>query len=674
MDTGILPPPGDIKLNQLGFYPNAVKTAIGVTNTAGPFYVLSEDLEDTVYTGALGASASFAMTGETVRKADFTSFTSVGTFYLNIPGIGNSHPFEIKADVHHDVAKAGIKAFYYQRASTALLPAHAGIWARAQGHPDNSVYVHNSASNAYRPTNTIISCPRGWYDAGDYNKYMVNSGVSTFMILSMYEQYPAYFDTLDLNIPESGNALPDVLDEALWQIRWILTMQDPYDGGVYSKLTSPNFDGNVMPASSTQARYVVKKSTAATLDFAAVMAQAARIAKVYESELPGLADSCINASVKAWRWARKNPSVLYVQSQLTSPVINTGEYGDNIVTDEFQWAAMELYATTKVDSFYTLAGPLVNIDPPSWPNVRALGYFSLAHLRKALTPIADTASIKILIVNQANYLRGRAAICPYGTSMYESWVFNWGSNGTAATHGVVLMNAFNITKDSSYLKVALANMDYLMGRNGVNYSFVTGFGEVSPMDIHHRVSVADGVTAPVPGLLAGGPNTDAQSDCGASTYPSTFRGKSYRDAYCSYSTNEIAINWNAPFAFLSNAIEAIESGGTSEKLMYPQVLPTNIVVISDTLFLSTQLQQEIYTSDLSVFPNPAKDKLTVEFTNKDLASVVITDVRGSKIVEREIKNAGAQSELFDFTGMNKGLYYLILKSGTRTEARKIIVE
>lgn len=673
-DTGILPPPGDIKLNQLGFYPNAPKFAVAVTSSAGPFYVLSEDLQDTVFTGTLGASASFALTGETVRKADFTNFNATGKYYLNVPGLGNSHLFEIKPNVHHAVSKAGIKGFYYQRASTALLSAHAGPWARPKGHADNNVMVHNSAANPYnRPAGTIISSPGGWYDAGDYNKYIINAGVTTFMLMSMYEHYPSYFDTLDLNIPESGNSIPDVLDEILWEIRWILTMQDPFDGGVYSKLTTANFGGTVMPASNTAQRYVVKKTTASALDFSATLAQAARIFKLYEAQLPGLADSCINASVKAWKWARRNPNQQYVQSLLTDPEINTGEYGDSNFSDELQWAAMELYGTTRIDSFYTLAGALASsINPPGWQDVRSLGYMSLSHLRKSLGSIADTTGLKSKLTGQASYLRGQAASNPYGTSMNQNWNFSWGGNSQAATHGVVLLQAFDLTKDSSYFKAAIADLDYLMGRNGVNYSFVTGYGSVSPMYIHHRISSADGVADPIPGLLVGGPHTDALNDCGSSAYPSTLKGKAYLDAQCSYSTNEIAINWNAPFAYLSNIIEAIESGASVEHLNYQVVLPTNIALVSETLTSVSENSQP--ETGLFVYPNPARDKLVVEYTSAGNAIITLTDVRGTKVIERESAKTGEQSEQLELSGLNKGLYYLILKSGNKTEARKVMIE
>src|SRR4029079_7283059 len=156
------------------------------------------------------------------------------------------------------------------------------------------------------------------------------------------EQYPAYASELRTNIPESGNPLPDVVDEALFNVRWMLTMQDPGDGGVYHKLTNAEFDGFIEPRAAAAPRYVVQKSTAATLDFAAVMAQASRVVRRYPRQLPGLADSLSSAALAAWRWARQHPDSLYDQGRLnaaTTPKIQTGAYGDRRVSDEFRWAA-----------------------------------------------------------------------------------------------------------------------------------------------------------------------------------------------------------------------------------------------------------------------------------------------------------------------------------------------
>lgn len=144
--------------------------------------------------------------------------------------------------MHRPVARAALKAYYYQRMSTPLPEEYAGQWARPMGHPDDEVLVHPSAASEARPEGTTISAPRGWYDAGDFNKYVVNSGISTYTLLALYEHYPDVAAGLTSSIPESGNGVPDVLDEALWNLRWMLDMQAP-DGGVYHKLTQVDTDG-----------------------------------------------------------------------------------------------------------------------------------------------------------------------------------------------------------------------------------------------------------------------------------------------------------------------------------------------------------------------------------------------------------------------------------------------
>jgi len=175
-----------------------------------------------------------------------------------------------------------------------------------------------------------------------YNKYIVNSGISTYTLMALYEQYPKFFDTLKLNIPENTNTTPDLLDEVRWNLDWIIKMQDE-DGGVYHKLTNTNFDGSVMPADAKNARYVIMKTTAATLDFSAVMAVAYRVYKKYDKKF---ADECLAASIKAYQWAKKNPKIIFNQgamNQKFNPDINTGAYDDGDVSDEFQWAAIELF-------------------------------------------------------------------------------------------------------------------------------------------------------------------------------------------------------------------------------------------------------------------------------------------------------------------------------------------
>ena len=556
-----------IRLNQIGFYPSASKVAVVVGEVAGSeFYVKTQDQTKTVFTGQLSASKPGEFSNRPTRVADFSELKEPGSYVLDIPGVGHSYPFEIGKDVHKEVAAAAVKGYYYQRLSTDLPEAYAGKWARAAGNPDNEVLIHPSAATAQRPAGTKISAPRGWFDAGDYNKYIVNSGISMGTLFSAYEDFPEFYQTLELNIPESGNQVPDILDEALWNLRWMMAMQDPGDGGVYNKLTNAAFDGMVMPAEAKNPRYVVQKGTAAALDFAAVMAQASRVFRNYESELPGLADSALVAAENAWKWAQQHPNMEYDQNAMNKqfkPEVSTGAYGDKDYSDEFIWAASELYATTKQDKYYTAVNMLPDdkMPLPSWAQVRLLGYYTLARFSDDLTPVAqkDMPEIKKRLVSFADELMNGASERTYRTVMGKSEAdYIWGSSSVAANQGIALVKAYQLTNDRKYLQAALSNLDYLLGRNATGYSFLTGFGEKSVMNPHHRPSVADGIVEPVPGLLSGGTNARADKQDKCTTYQSTYPDEMFTDDNCSYASNEIAINWNAPFVYLTGAIEALQ--------------------------------------------------------------------------------------------------------------------
>lgn len=558
-------PSPDIRLNQIGFHPQAAKKAV-VVNMAGastiPFYILTSNLSDTLFAGELGPEKPWPQSGEQARLADFSACVKPGQYVFDVPGKGVSHPFRIDANVDLELTKGSIRAFYYQRASSQLTAPFAGKWARSAGHPDNRVRIHSSAASDQRPAETIISAAKGWYDAGDYNKYVVNSGISTYTLLALYKQHPVFFDSLKLNIPESGNVIPDLLDECLWNLRWMLAMQDPNDGGAYHKLTSPEFSGMVMPEADAGARFVVQKSVTATLDLAATAAYASRLFRGFNGPLPGFADSCLTVARKAWGWARANPTALYRQTELNklfTPAVNTGEYGDGNASDEFFWAGMELYLATKEDSFYVAAAPVslpASFGLPSWAGVSTLGLYSLADEAGGDYAKIDSAAVRKLLLTLATAIRDRTTVSPYGITMGNN-DFNWGSNSNAANQGMLMLQAYQATGEAGYLKAAGDALDYIMGRNATGFSFVTGYGVKTPMAPHHRPSTADGVLEPIPGMLVGGPNSGQQDKC---VYPSTLPAISYSDTECSYASNEIAINWNAPLAYLAGALEAIYSG------------------------------------------------------------------------------------------------------------------
>ncbi len=658
-----------IRLNQLGFYPEMPKVAVVIGATQDAFYVTTADGADTVVVGTLAMPYTWTFSNETGRKADFTALTTPGRYNVVVPGIGASYPFEVRARAFQPLAAASIKAFYYQRASTALSPTHAGRWARSAGHPDTQVRVHASAATAQRPEGTLISAPKGWYDAGDFNKYVVNSGISTATLLQLYEHFPAYFNAFALNIPESGNALPDLLDEVLWNLRWMLAMQDPGDGGVYHKLTTANFEGMVMPSQARQQRYVVQKSTAAALNFAAVMAQASRIFRAFPDALPGLADSTLDAAHAAWRWARRHPAVYYQQNTLNqqfSPAITTGEYGDGNVSDEFIWAATELYVTTKADSFLTPHNPfsVQRLDVPAWPNVTALGFYSLLHHADSLTAAANMLAIERELIERADALTNTYRTSPMGVGMGGSvGDFSWGSNSVAANQGMLLLQAYRLSEDPAYLHAALAGLDYILGRNGVGISFVTGYGARTPLNPHHRQSAADGVRDPVPGLLAGGPNPARQDAGGCPAYPSTLPAKAYIDHECSYASNEIAINWNAPLAYLAGALEAL-------------LAPGGVPVSVDEAAPGKTGYHAAPT--LRVSPNPARDAATVSFTLDAPARVTLSlyDLLGrevARLADARPTTDGAHTYTLRRDGLGSGVYACHLRSSGGLRETALVV-
>jgi endoglucanase len=407
-------------------------------------------------------------------------------------------------------------------------------------------------------------------------------------LMSAYEDFKTWFDTLKLNIPESRNSQADLLDEVEYNLRWMLTMQDPGDGGVYHKCTNAAFDGNVMPGATKLPRYVVQKSTAAALDFAAVMAQAARVYKISGGKQKSAAASdktrktanlrvtgddlstiCLSAAKKAWDWAMANPAVLYNQDSINKihqPAITTGAYGDRSLTDAWFWAACELFITTGDASFVARLKEKSDspVTLPGWPSVRTMGIYSVIRHQQTINSFKkpETASIiaafKAELVKRADeYVSLRASNKLLTVMGSRKSDFNWGSNSNAANQGMLLINAWKLTGKQQMLDAAMSNLDYLCGRNSTGYCFVTGFGTVSPMHPHHRPSVADKVDAPVPGLLAGGPNGGMQDKC---SYRFTEPELAYTDDFCSYASNEIAINWNAPLVYLVNAVEAINSG------------------------------------------------------------------------------------------------------------------
>jgi endoglucanase len=550
--AAVAPAAAAIQLNQVGYLPAGSKWAALPDVAADSFAVVDAATGREVWHGPLGTARRWEPAQEAVRLADFSAWRQPGRYRLQVQGLAPSAPFDIAPDAYVALNAAALKFFYLNRAGMALDTAHAGTWARPAGHPDDRVFVHASAAGPGRPEGTVISAPKGWYDAGDYNKYIVNSGITVYTLLAAYEHFPGFFKAQRLNIPESGNGLPDILNEALWNLEWMLDMQDPADGGVYHKLTDKGFDGIVMPHAARHDRYVVMKTTAATLDFAAAMAQASRVFAAFEAQRPGLSARMQTAARRAWDWARANPNAIYRQPA----DIHTGGYDDAKLDDEFSWAAAELYITTRDDRFWqAMRPPAAKMEVPGWATVEALAWVSLAQHRAALTPKADRALIEGRIQAMASDIAARWESSPYRVGMQDQ-DFIWGSNAVALNQAVMLIQGYRLGGDRRMLDAAQAALDFVLGRHPTGYAMVTGFGTRSPLHPHHRPSGAMPQLPPVPGMIVGGPHPGRGDDCKL-PYPSQAPAKAFLDDFCSYTTNEIAINWNAPLVYVSAALSAL---------------------------------------------------------------------------------------------------------------------
>lgn len=547
-----------IRLNQVGYFPNEEKVVVieGI-NPAGKIQV--KNLQGKTVLKPRNIRQAQSPWGDKTRYVvDISDLKKEGDYEVCVAGA--KAPLRIARHALHDISVASLKLFYLIRSGVPIESQYAGPYARPLGHADTQVLVHPSAASESRPEGTVISSPLGWYDAGDYNKYVVNSAFSIGLMLGVYEENKAYFDRLQTNIPESKNQTADFLDEMMFNMLWLLTMQDPDDGGVYHKLTTPNFEGFVMPKDCHQPRYVVAKSVTATLDFAAVMAQMARLMKG-NADYPDFSAKAAEAAERAYLWALVHPDAFYRQGDMNKqfqPAVNTGEYGDGNATDERFWAATELYKLTGKTVYKQDALRLMPSDflVPSWGNVSGLGMLSWLSAGDAVQ--ADKVRQALQACCDA-YVKDTDQSCfqaPYGNHAHD---FGWGHlSERCCGMGIALLFSDQYVAKGKYRRYALENIDCLLGRNALGYCYVTGFGQKSPMHPHHRPSAADGIDAPFPGMLVGGPNPGQQDKGSNLVYPSSLPDESYVDHADSYASNEIAINWNAALVGLLCWVDATE--------------------------------------------------------------------------------------------------------------------
>lgn len=525
-----------ININQVGYRTGDAKIAIFRESSKDTkFDVVDAKTGKTVYTGNVSGSVQTASAGETVAYGDFSSVNVPGTYKITAPNSGESYEFEIADDVYGDIFADTIKMLYMQRCGSDLHKEHAGDFAHKACHTKKAII--------YGTKNTK-DVSGGWHDAGDYGRYVVPGAKAAADLLLAYEDYSKLFND-SAGIPESGNGIPDVLDEVRYELEWMLKMQDEKSGGVYHKVTGLNFEGMVMPEKVTDDLYIMPISNCATGSFAAVMAMSARVYSQYDE---AFSKKCLAAAKSALAYIESNKN----NGGFKNPGdVLTGEYPDANDADEYFWALSELYKTTGDAAYSNKLGSLdiSSLDRGlGWAAVDIYGCYAYltsknqdAGLTKKINEKFNTyiASVERNVKNDG-----------YFSSMGE--VYPWGSNMTLANNGMAILMANKISgKETDFAKKQL---DYLLGANSTSYCFVTGYGTLSPDSTHHRPSEALGKT--MKGMLVGGANSNLEDPYAKNVLAGKPAAKCYADSSQSYSCNEITIYWNSPLVYLLAGLQA----------------------------------------------------------------------------------------------------------------------
>jgi endoglucanase len=566
-----------VRVNQIGYLPDGPKRATVVTTATQSLTWQLRNVSGTVVaSGSTVPRGADPSSGQSVQVADFSSYRTTGSGYVLTVDGSASDAFDIRANLYDGLRSDAMAFFYHQRSG---IPIDSSLVGSAYAHPAGHLGVAPNRGDTDVPCQSGVCDYRrdvrgGWYDAGDQGKYVVNGGISVWLVVNSFERArragtDSALGDSTLRVPERSNGTPDVLDEARWELDFLMRMQvpegKPYAGMAFHKIHDAAWTGiPTRPEQDAQPRELHRPSTAATLNLAAAAAQCARVFRPYDA---AYADRCLAAARRAWTAAQANPTLYAPDSDSTGG----GAYGDTRVTDEFYWAAAELYATTGESAFrdaVTSSPWHTSADAFSpygfgWAETAALGRLTLATVPNGL-PASDLARIRSSVTSAADGYLARMAAQGYAVPLPADG-YVWGSNSQVLNDAIVVAVAGELTGNGRYRTGALEAMDYLLGRNAIGQSYVTGYGEKDSRNQHHRfwAHQADAsLPHPPAGSLAGGPNSGLQDPVAQEKLAGCAPAACYIDDIGSYSTNEVAVNWNAPLAWLAAyAAERPSTGG-----------------------------------------------------------------------------------------------------------------
>ncbi len=526
--------PSAVRVNTVGYLPGSTKLTL-VTDTQASRFVIRDHADDSiVYEGELSGSIESPDTQEQVWRGDFSTLQAPGRYSVEVDDAGRSAPFEIREGVYLEPLRTTMLGYYGLRCGQAVEFEH-------QGHAFAHGACHLDDALASLSSSTRVHATGGWHDAGDYGKYVVNSGFTLGMLLLAWEQFPGVLGELSMpEIPEHDNDVPDYLDELRYQLDWMLTMQHE-SGAVHHKLSAATFSGFILPERDQRPRALAPESAEATADFAAALAQAARLFRPWDA---AFAEQCLRAAERAVAWLQANPD--YPRVDLAG--FSTGTYITS-ADDDRLWARTELWRATGDPRWLEaieaeLSALEVRLDW-DWSNVENLALFAYALSDSTARTEHVVEQVREQILTAADALAESAQVHAYSRSFGGNYY--WGSNGVLARTVITLGVAHQLRPEARYRDAAQRQLDHLLGLNVFSRSQVTGVGHLPPRFPHHRPSGADRVAPPWPGLLVGGPNGQANAD--NQGYDLSIPAKAWQDVQASYWSNEVAINWNAPLVY-----------------------------------------------------------------------------------------------------------------------------
>ncbi|KAA6183161.1 hypothetical protein F2Q65_16360 [Thiohalocapsa marina] len=509
-----------IKVNQVGYAPYATKIAFvgNWLGNLGPmpvdgrdFYVVDADKGKHAYCGQLQLRAAHdPNSGEAVYTADFSALSTPGRYRVVVPGLGGSYPFEIRDDIYTDVYTATMRVFYHKRNTTLTYPFADTGFERDGILPALNALYHPVLADYPLSRGEIPfdfkPITGGWFDAGDYGQYIHNAAPIWGLIgLALDLAAPGQFGDGELGIPESGNGIPDVIDELGWGMEWALSMQDT-DGGVYWRVTPAEWDW-LMPGDVLEPRYLYEKTTRATAQFAAMGAIYSRLIRPYD---PVQADAVLQAALRAWSFVDTHPvwppeGTLY---ENPDELPGGGTYPASSAKPDLLWAAAELYRTTAQpayqDAVHRLLGE-VNIDITAAP-YSTLPFWALVNanhgsrdpllLQRAQQGLAAAADVMVERAAASAYRSPKHPFIPYT---------GWHNFAGSPIQSLALLQGHHLTGQPVYLDLAWQVVDILLGANPLSQTWLTGFGGKPVKDPLDRVSLSDDQDAPLRGLPVPGP-------------------------------------------------------------------------------------------------------------------------------------------------------------------------